>query len=62
MLIFFQNYDVMPSSSTFPAVPDTDSKFEVPTSGHDLRRLDSGVTLESEETDLSEDLPPPYKV
>lgn len=27
-----------------------------------LRRLDSGVTLESEESDDSEDLPPPYKV
>ena len=58
----FQNYAAMPSSSTALAVPDTDSKFEASTSGHDLRRLDSGVTLESEETDLSDDLPPPYKV
>ena len=57
-----QNHTAMPSSSQVPMVPDTDSKFEAHSSGHDLRRLDSGVTLESEESDVSEDLPPPYKV
>lgn len=35
---------------------------EMSASGHALRRVDSNVTLESEESDDSEDLPPPYKV
>jgi hypothetical protein len=38
------------------------SKTKITPSGHDLRHLDSDVTLESEESDVSQDLPPPYKV
>lgn len=62
MTDIFQNYTAIPSSSQAPMVPDTDSKFEAHSSDHDLHRLDSGTTLESEESDVSEDLPPPYKV
>ncbi|OOQ84153.1 hypothetical protein PEBR_31564 [Penicillium brasilianum] len=52
----------MLSSSKIPVVPDTSSKSEMSASRNVLHRLDSNVTLESEESDDSEDLPPPYKV
>lgn len=57
-----QNPVAMPSSSNVPVVPDTSSQSEISASGHALLRVDSNVTLESEESDDSEDLPPPYKV
>jgi hypothetical protein len=52
----------MPSSSNDPVVSDTSTKSEMSASRHVLQRLDSNVTLESDESDDSEDLPPPYKV
>lgn len=58
----FQNYAAATSSTTVPAIPELSFKTEIPPLGHDLRHLDSDVTLESEESGVSEDLPPPYKV
>lgn len=43
-------------------VPDVDSKTDIHPLRHDLRRMDSRITPESEDSDISEDLPPPYKV
>jgi hypothetical protein len=58
----FQNYAAATCSTTVPMIPELSSKTEMPPSGHDLHHLDSDVTLESEESDVSQDLPPPYKV
>ncbi|KAJ5875352.1 uncharacterized protein N7473_012699 [Penicillium subrubescens] len=56
------NYAAATCSTTVPMIPELSSKTEMPPSGHDLHHLDSDVTLESEESDVSQDLPPPYKV
>lgn len=49
-------------SSNITAVPELDSKSKGPLPVHDLDRIDSAESAESEDSDLSEDLPPPYKV
>ncbi|KAJ5157713.1 uncharacterized protein N7482_008813 [Penicillium canariense] len=55
------NLPELSSSSTVPVARDIDSKSEMPLPELDLRRMDSDVSLESEVSDHSEDLPPPYK-
>jgi hypothetical protein len=58
----FQNDAAVTSSTTVPMIPELSSKTEMSPSGHDIQGLDSDVTLDSEESGGSEDLPPPYKV
>lgn len=50
------------SSSRNPAIPELDSKPRKQLPVHNLNRLDSDESAESDNSDQSEDLPPPYKV
>jgi len=49
-------------SANIPAVPELDSKSKGELPVHTLDRIDSNESAESEDSDQSEDLPPPYKV
>lgn len=53
--------DAGPSSS-IPVVPELDSKPKKQLPIHNLNRIDSDESAESDNSDQSEDLPPPYKV
>ncbi|KAJ5698724.1 hypothetical protein N7462_000729 [Penicillium macrosclerotiorum] len=48
--------------SMAPLAPHSDSMSQIPPPGQDVTPMNSDVSLSSEETDHSGDLPPPYKV
>jgi hypothetical protein len=49
-------------SSNIPPISELDSKSKGPLPIHNLDRIDSAESAQSEDSDRSEDLPPPYKV
>ncbi|KAJ5218043.1 uncharacterized protein N7498_000142 [Penicillium cinerascens] len=49
-------------ASFVPAVPEMDSKPRIPIDQQTPRHIDSDFSPDSEDSDHSEDLPPPYKV